>query len=91
MDKAITAIVHGRVQGVFFRDSTRQKAEMLGLTGWVRNQPDGTVALLAAGPEDRLQSLIEWLQVGPTHAVVAHVDVDWCDPPAESGGFEVRW
>lgn len=67
--------IHGRVQGVFFRQSTREKARELGLSGWVRNMPDGTVEALATGPENVVNELIAWCQHGPAYARVDKVDV----------------
>ena len=65
--------VSGRVQGVFFRDSTRRRALALGLSGWARNLPDGRVEVLACGPEAALQELEAWLWEGPPHARVSEV------------------
>ena len=67
--------IHGRVQGVFFRQSTREKAGELGLSGWVKNMPDGTVEVLAAGPEPVVRELISWCEHGPPYARVEKVDV----------------
>jgi acylphosphatase len=67
--------IHGRVQGVFFRQSTREKARELGLSGWVKNMPDGTVEALAAGPEGGVNELIAWCKHGPAYARVDRVDV----------------
>ena len=67
--------IHGRVQGVFFRQSTREKARQLGLSGWVKNMPDGTVEALATGPEPVVQELIAWCEHGPPYASVEKVDV----------------
>lgn len=72
-DIRVRLIVDGRVQGVFFRDSTRREARTLGLTGWVRNRPEGTVEVLAEGPEDRVGSLVEWCHQGPPYARVRSV------------------
>jgi len=62
--------VSGRVQGVFFRATTRDTARRLGLTGWVRNRPEGDVELVACGDEAALKQLEEWLWRGPPHARV---------------------
>lgn len=64
-NSCLHAVVHGRVQGVFFRASTQKKARALGLTGWVRNLPDGTVEVLAVGPRPALEALLAWLHEGP--------------------------
>jgi acylphosphatase len=76
-DASLHAIIHGRVQGVFFRDSTRGEAERLGLTGWVRNRPDGTVEVQAVGPRPRLEELHDWLHLGPPAAEVLEVEATW--------------
>jgi acylphosphatase len=66
--------VTGRVQGVFFRASTRREAQNLGLTGYAKNLPDGSVEVLACGPESAVEQLGEWLWVGPPAARVSQVD-----------------
>lgn len=77
----IRAIVHGKVQGVFYRDSTRQQAEALGITGWVKNNKDGSVELQACGEGSKIQLLIDWLHQGPERASVANVT--WHETPLE--------
>jgi acylphosphatase len=67
--------VHGRVQGVWFRDSTRREAERLGIAGYAINLPDGSVEVLACGPGEALDELASWLQSGPPMASVTRVDV----------------
>lgn len=69
----LRCLVSGRVQGVYYRASTQRRAEALGLTGWVRNLPDGRVELVAMGPERALEELREWLWQGPPQARVAEV------------------
>jgi len=69
--------VTGRVQGVFFRQSTRDKARSLGLAGWVRNTDEGSVELEARGPKDSLEELIAWCRTGPPAASVAAVEIEW--------------
>jgi acylphosphatase len=68
--------VTGKVQGVFFRDSTRRTATELGLTGHARNEADGSVAVLACGAEDALDRLADWLQSGPKLASVERVEAE---------------
>ncbi len=87
---AVNAIVRGRVQGVFFRHYTRQRAEELGLAGWVRNLPDGTVEVWAEGTEEQLSELTEWLKLGSPLAAVDAVKID---RPAPKGltGFSVTY
>lgn len=91
MTKQIKATVHGRVQGVFFRDYTRREAQRLGLSGWVKNERDGTVSVAAAGPEDQLKKLLKFLHHGPPQAQVSAVNVSWSEAEQEDEGFTVRW
>jgi acylphosphatase len=82
-------VVHGQVQGVFFRDSCRREAERAGVTGWVTNEPDGTVRARFEGSAPAVDRLVAWMHEGPSHAGVERVDVD--DVPAEGlSRFEVR-
>lgn len=82
-------IVSGRVQGVYFRQSTQQRASELGLSGWVRNLADGRVEGLASGQEQALSQLLTWLRRGPAQAQVE--SVTWLpDAETTSGSFEVR-
>ena len=67
------AFVSGRVQGVWFRQSTKDKADSLGLSGWVRNLPDSSVELMASGEEQAVRQLEAWLSQGPELATVAEV------------------
>jgi acylphosphatase len=82
--RCLLITVHGRVQGVFFRHRTKQEADRLGVTGWVRNMPDGTVAALICGDEKQLDAMTRWLRLGPEMARVDSVDVqptNQTDPP----------
>jgi len=82
-------IVAGRVQGVWFRGSTRQKALALGLSGWAKNLPDGRVEVVMRGPDRDVETLCAWLHDGPA---LARVDGVICEPwalPVEPG-FETR-
>ena len=82
--------IHGRVQGVYYRASTVQEAQKLGLTGWVINCPDGSVEAVAEGARQRLDELIAWCRQGPTGARVASVDVAWENPENNFYGFSIR-
>lgn len=75
--KQVQLFVRGRVQGVYFRAAAQREARRLGLTGWVKNRPDGAVELLAEGEEDGLKDLIAWANRGPSAARVERVDVRW--------------
>lgn len=76
MKKTIHCYVSGRVQGVFFRAHTREQAILFGVTGWVRNLPDGRVEVLASGEEAQIKHLQEWLQRGPEQARVLKLEVE---------------
>lgn len=86
----LEAVVHGIVQGVFFRYSTRLMAKELRLTGTVANRPDGTVHVVAEGPREPLEDLGRWLHVGSDAAVVERVDVSWGRATGAFRDFEVR-
>jgi acylphosphatase len=73
-------IVHGSVQGVFFRDTTRRMARSRGLGGWVRNTPDGTVEAVFEGEGDAVESMVQWSRDGPRGAVVERVEVTEEEP-----------
>lgn len=85
-------VVHGRVQGVWYRASCRQRAVELGLTGWARNLPDGTVEVVARGAEAAVNELLVWCRQGPPAAVVTGVDIEAVDgdPYAHLAGFDTR-
>jgi acylphosphatase len=75
MPETISIHVTGKVQGVFFRQSAREKAIELGLTGEVKNLDDGTVFIIATGSRHQLETLAEWCKQGPARAKVSSVDV----------------
>jgi acylphosphatase len=81
--------VSGRVQGVFFRDSTRRRAESHGVAGWVRNCPDGTVEAWFEGPREGVEAMVEWCRRGPRGAVVEQAGVEEVEPRGLSG-FDIR-
>jgi len=82
-------IVHGRVQGVFFRYSAKDAADSLGVTGWVRNRRDNTVEVMAEGEKEKVEELVKWCRHGPPHARVAGVDAEWEEPTGEFDHFAV--
>ena len=82
-------LVSGRVQGVFFRDTCRRLAQQHGVTGWVRNLPDGRVEAVYEGPAEDVDAMVEWSRHGPRYAAVEHVDVQ-AEPPEELGEFRIR-
>lgn len=85
-------IVRGKVQGVWFRASTRAQAEQLGLGGYARNLPDGSVEVVAAGKADAIDALECWLQVGPPLARVDSVQRTpaLAEVPSQATGFAIR-
>ncbi|WP_371806837.1 acylphosphatase [Candidatus Lokiarchaeum ossiferum] len=84
------AIVHGRVQGVFFRASTCNVANSLEITGWVRNLQDGNVEVLAQGEKSKLNALLDWLQQGPKYSHVSKVDHKFLQKNDSFSGFKVK-
>jgi acylphosphatase len=88
--KSVTVRVHGRVQGVWFRASTRAEAERLGVRGWVRNLSDGTVEAHLQGETRSVDEMVAWCRVGPSGASVSGVEL--VDAPADDtlSGFQIR-
>ena len=82
-------LISGRVQGVFFRATCRRMAEQHGVSGWVRNLPDGRVEAVFEGPAADVGQLVDWSRRGPRSAVVADVRVA-AEPPEGISGFQVR-
>jgi acylphosphatase len=83
------AVVHGKVQGVFFRDSAQRQAERLGVAGWITNKPDGSVEAVFEGEDDAVDSMLSFCREGPSRADVERVEVSE-EEPEGLGGFEVR-
>ena len=86
--KTVRAHVTGRVQGVWFRAWTQERARALGLSGWVRNEPDGSVTALLSGPAQAVDAMVAALHEGPSAARVAAVRTEPAAPP-EAAGFRV--
>ncbi|NLX17880.1 MAG: acylphosphatase [Desulfobulbus sp.] len=89
--KRVSAVVHGRVQRVAFREYTMREANLLGLSGWVMNQADGTVAVLCEGEAARVDALVSWLSVGSPFAIVSRVECIEEEPQGEDGAFVIRY
>ena len=81
--KRARVVVHGHVQGVFFRAETRDRARSLGLGGWVRNAHDGSVEAVFEGEDERVESMVDWCRRGPSGARVDDVEVAWGEPEGE--------
>ena len=88
--KRAGAVVHGRVQGVGFRATAHEVGRRLGLMGWVRNRPDGTVEVRVQGDEQRLEQFHDFLRRGPRMAHVTNVDWFWEAPTPDLGPFEIK-
>jgi acylphosphatase len=82
-------IVHGRVQGVFFRDTARRMAQSRGLGGWVRNTPEGTVEAVFEGEPEAVESMVAWCGEGPRGALVERVEVT-AEEPQGLTEFRIR-
>lgn len=87
----VRALVRGLVQGVNFRWYTQRRAVDVGLCGFVRNLPDGLVEVVAEGERGSLDTLLDWLRVGPSAAIVESVEAQWTSPTGEFTRFEVRY
>ena len=88
--KRLEIVVSGRVQGVWFRASTREEALRLGLRGWVRNLPDGRVEAVFEGAVPALEQMLAWCKTGPRGARVERADARWAEPADDLDGFSVR-
>lgn len=88
-EKSIRCRVTGRVQGVYFRAATAERARELGVRGWVRNCADGSVEVAATGRDDAVAQLVRWLWTGPPAASVASVATELCDETCNER-FEIR-
>lgn len=87
----LEARITGRVQGVGFRYFTTQQARRLGIHGWVRNESDGSVRVVAEATRETLEEFLERLEAGPSGARVVDVDTDWSDSTGDVSGFTVRY
>jgi len=89
-DVRCRVVISGRVQGVFFRDTCERVAAGLGVRGWVRNCPDGTVEVAAEGRRSAVDALLDWCREGPPRANVTGIQVH-DEPVAAERGFRVRY
>ncbi len=87
--KRVKIVVSGVVQGVFFRSTAAERANIIGAVGWAKNMPDGTVEIAAEGSGKQLDELIEWCRRGPPLARVLSVDVKWEKPTGEFDAFNI--
>ena len=82
-------VAHGRVQGVFFRDSTRREADRRGVAGWARNTAEGTVEAVFEGDPDAVEAMVAFVRAGPGHSSVSEVEVHK-EEPEHLSGFDIR-
>lgn len=90
MQKRVTLKIYGRVQGVFFRHESSKRASVFRLSGYARNEPDGTVIIVAEGAEPQLKEFIEWCREGPRLAAVERVETLWQAATGEFDDFTIR-
>jgi len=83
--------VSGRVHGVFFRAETQEKAQQLGLTGWVKNLADGRLEAVFEGEKEKIEEMVKWAKKGPTGAIVNNLELTWEEYRAEFTNFEIRY
>ncbi len=91
MEKRLAIKVVGRVQGVWFRARTREEAEKLQLSGFVWNNPDGSVGIVAEGEEELLRKLLSWCRRGPSMARVSDLSFDWQEYRGAFDGFNINY
>lgn len=91
MKERLHVKIEGTVQGVFFREKAKEKANELELTGWIKNNPDGTVEAVFEGEEKNLRSMLNFCREGPTDAVVETVEEEWEDATEEYYSFDIEF
>jgi len=84
-------IVYGLVQGVWFRASTKDEADRLGVSGWVKNLPDGSVEAVFEGEKKKVEEIVGWCYRGPSGAKVSKVEIAWETYKKEFGHFDIRY
>jgi len=84
-------VVSGRVQGVFYRSETQEKAKDLGVFGWVKNLSEGRVEAVFEGERDKVEQMVEWAKKGPSGAIVNDLNVVWEEYQGEFSNFEIRY
>ena len=91
MIKRVHLKVYGRVQMVMYRDSTRRKANKLGLVGWVKNLENKSVEIIAEGEKENLEKLIDWCYNGSILARVDKIDIDWQEATGQFNKFKIKY
>ena len=82
-------VIYGQVQGVFFRSSAKDEADRLGLVGWIRNDRDGSVEVMAVGTRTNLDKFLAWCKKGPPFAKVENVEIDWQEAQDLFDSFDI--
>jgi acylphosphatase len=88
--RRIQVLISGRVQGVAFRANCQRQANVLGVTGWVRNLWDGSVEALFEGPDEAVEAMLQWCRQGPSAAVVTGIEVTEVEPGPPHRSFHIR-
>ena len=88
---SVRAVVHGRVQGVFYRAFVEEHAQRLGLVGYVYNLPSGAVEVVAEGKREHVEKLVGYLKIGPPAAIVGSVNINWSEYTGDHSEFRVRY
>jgi len=91
MKSKVHVIISGRVQGVWFRADTKDKAEQLGIGGWVRNTTDGKVEAVFEGDEENIKEMLDWCHHGPPSAEVENVEIEKQTPSNGFDGFSIKY
>lgn len=91
MAARIRILVFGDVQGVFFRANAQSEAGRLGLKGWVRNLPDGSVEVVAEGEKEKLETMLQWCSRGPAGASVSRIEHEWTEATGQFRDFRVLY
>ncbi len=91
MDKRVNLKITGKVQGVFFRHNSKEIADSLNLTGYVQNNPDNTVTIVAEGEENDLKEFVKFIQKGTPQSKIENIKTDWQAPTNEFKQFEVKF
>jgi acylphosphatase len=84
-------VISGRVQGVFFRAETQRAAQRLGVSGWVRNRPEGTVEAMFEGPSQAVHQVVDWCWQGSPSAKVSDVKIEWQEFAGEYDSFSITY
>ena len=91
MNRRVKINIKGKVQGVWYRASAKEEADKLGITGWVKNEIDGSVTVVAEGDEEKLNEFIKWCWIGPVYAKVENIKEEWSEFKGEFKVFKITY